>query len=225
MKIPPSNQGAKSKFYDTMLAELSKVPFGTYTKKDLECLMLHAFFEAGIVKTRKTRELANLLELNEQRVKSVLLDIRYKFQPDSMAANIDKVISEVLLAKPSKLVHENGNFVFALEDPVLKLDFEQAMKDLGYYSDTSFNKEIVKVRDFALVAFLFRRNNNDNTFADLQAMIKASRATEGDLLAAIRLEKSWLEIGKDMLNLAKEGYDKVELVMKLARFFTTGSFA
>jgi len=224
MKFPPVSSTKKAAFYDTLTAELAKVPFGTYTKKDLECLLLHALFEAQVLTTRRSRDLANLLELNEPRLKGLLLDIRYKFQSDSLKENLDRVVAEILHASPPKVVHENGAFVFAIEDPVLKVDFEQGMKDVGYYSDSSFNKEIVKVRDYALVAFLFRRNNDDHTFADLQRMVAAATANERDLLAKIQQKKTWLEIGRDVVGLAQDSYGKVEVLVKLARFFSTGAF-
>jgi hypothetical protein len=48
-----------------------------------------------------------------------------------------------------------------LEDPVLRLDLYQALKDIGYYGDTSFNRELVKVRDYALLALLLKFNGNE----------------------------------------------------------------
>ncbi len=225
MTVAPVDDAKKIRFFDLVLAELVKVPFGTYTKKDLDCLLLHAFREAGIVDTKQVRSLANALGINEQRAKSLLLDIRYKYLPDTKGDNIRKIVADIFAAQTTKVVHENSSFVFAIEDPVLKVDFEQGMKDVGYYSDTSFNKEIVKVRDYALIAFLFRMNNNDGTFAQLQAMTKAAKADERDLLAKIQLQKSWLEIAKDLLSLAQRAYDKVSLLSKLARFFSTGTFS
>jgi len=224
MKVPSAGGQDKQKFYDVVVSELQKVPFGTFTKKDLECLLLHAFLESSIIGTRKSRDLANLLEINETRLKSLLLDIRYKFQPDATAQNVERLIHDLLVAQTKKLVHENSQFLFVIEDPVVKVDFEQAMKEVGYYADSSFNKELVKVRDYALVAFLFRRNNNDGTFAGLQKMRKAAASDEKDLLSKIQLNKSWLEIGKDLLSLTKEGTEKIELLVKIAKFLTTGSF-
>jgi hypothetical protein len=225
MTVAPADDAKKIRFFDVVLAELAKVPFGTYTKKDLDCLLLHAFREAGIIDAGRLRGLANALGITEQRAKNLLLDIRYKYLPDTTGDNLQKIVADIFAARSTKVVHENGCYVFAIEDPVLKVDFEQGMKDVGYYSDTSFNKEIVKVRDYALIAFLFRMNNNDGTFAQLQAMTKAARADERDLMAKIQLQKTWLEIGRDLLSTAQHAYDKVSLLGKLAQFITTGKFA
>jgi hypothetical protein len=56
-------------------------------------------------------------------------------------------------------------------------------------------------------------------------MTRAAGAEERDLLAKIQLQKSWLEIGKDLLSAAQQAYEKVSLLGKLARFFTSGTFA
>jgi hypothetical protein len=225
VKLPRATAAEKERFYDIVVEQLQKVAFGTFTKKDLECLLLHAFLEASVLKTRRNRDLTNILEINETKLKSTLLEIRYKYLPDAKRQNIEKLIQEVFLAVPSRLVHENGHFVFAVEDPVVKIDFEQAMKEVGYYSDSSFNKEIVKVRDYALVAFLFRMNNNDHTFSDLQRMREVARTNEQDLLSKITLTKTWLEVGRDILEATKSGYEKVEVLVKLSKFFATGAFS
>jgi hypothetical protein len=59
--------------------------------------------------------------------------------------------------------------VFSVEDPVKKGDFFQAMKDNGFYADTSFSDEIIKVNDSALLSFLlaYDKDTNHSKFKEL----------------------------------------------------------
>jgi hypothetical protein len=56
---------------------------------------------------------------------------------------------------------KDGALSFVLEDPVLRLDFSQALKELGHYTDGSFNSELVRVKGYALLAFILKYGKAD----------------------------------------------------------------
>jgi hypothetical protein len=216
---------AKEKFFDFFFAEYEKLSFGSMAKRDLECLILHCLREAGLVDDSSNRALANALGINESRLKSYLVDIRYKYRADDMAENVRRLIDGLFAREGSKVSYEDGKYAFAIEDPVVKLDFEQAMKEVGYFADGSFNREIVRVKDYALIAFLFRWNRSDNTYDEFKALMKKTRASERELLAILSQPKSWLERGKEIINTVGAVYDKVLLLRKLAVLALTGTFS
>lgn len=228
MKIPKADAAGRAKFYTTLSEGLERVPFGTYTKKDLECLLLHAFIKAGIIGTERSRDMANILGINETKLKSYLVDIRYKYLADTSTESIKAIVNALFIGNLAKISHEriqgNGYFLFAIENPVHKIDFEQAMKDLGYFSDSSFNKEVVKVRDYALIDFLFKHHCRDDAGAALRAQLQQARADEQEWLKVIADEASWFDIGKRVLDVAGEAYDKLGLLRKIALLVSTGSF-
>jgi len=216
---------AKERFFDLFFAEYCKVPFGTIGKRDLECLLLHCLREAGLVDDSNNRALANSLGINESRLKGYLVDIRYKYRSDDMAANVRRLIEEIFAREGTKVSHEDGKYAFAIEDPVVKLDFEQAMKEVGYFADGSFNREVVRVRDYALVAFLFRYNRTDDTYDSFKSLQKKAQASEREMLEILSRPKTWLERGKDILDAVGGAYDKVALLRKLAMLALTGTFS
>ncbi len=216
---------AKESFFDLFFAEYAKLSFGSMAKRDLECLLLHCMRESGLLDDSSNRALANALGLNETRLKGYLVDARYKFRADDMAENVRKLIDGIFAREGTKVVHEDGRYLFAIEDPVVKLDFEEAMKDVGYFADGSFNRELVRVKDYALLAFLFRWNRSDDTYDAFKALQKKASASEKELLDILAREKSWLERGKDLLEALGGAYDKVVLLRKLAALALTGTLA
>jgi hypothetical protein len=216
---------AKERFFDLFFAEYGKVPFGTIGKRDLECLILHCLREAGLVDDGSNRSLANALGINESRLKGYLVDIRYKYRSDDMTANVRALIDGIFAREGTKIAHEDGKYAFAIEDPVVKLDFEQAMKEVGYFSDGSFNREVVRVRDYALIAFLFRWNRSDDSYDSFKALQKKAASSEGELVEILSRPKTWLERAKDLLEAVGGAYDKVALLRKLAILALTGKIA
>jgi hypothetical protein len=163
----------KTAFFDGLFAELVKVPFGAIGKRDMECLLLSLMKKHDIGTWTANRDAANALGINETRLKGYLIDMRYKFGDDEKDANVRAIIEDIFIAGHTKVLYEQEKrqFVFAVEDPVRQQDFFQAMKDKGFYSDTSFNREIVKVKDAALLAFLLDYDN-DKTHAKFKALVK-----------------------------------------------------
>jgi len=215
---------AKERFFDLFFAEYGKLPFGSMAKRDLECLLLHCMRESGLVDDSSNRSLANALGINETRLKGYLVDTRYKYRADDMTENVRKLIDGIFAREGTKVVHEDGKYLFAIEDPVVKLDFEEAMKDVGYFADGSFNREVVRVKDYALIAFLFRWNRSDDTYDSFKALQKKASASERELLEILSREKTWLDRGKDLLEALGGAYDKVVLLRKLAALALTGTF-
>jgi hypothetical protein len=152
MKAYNIDTNAKAQFFDSLFRELNKYPFGSMPKRDLDCLLLHLMRESGVI-SGANRDMANSLGINEQRLKSYILDGRYKYGEDKKAENIQTII-EGMKQGSIKLDNEDGKYTFVLDDPIQRDDFSQALKDIGYFDDTSFNRELVKVKDYALFAFL-----------------------------------------------------------------------
>ena len=63
--------------------------------------------------------------------------------------------------KSQNISYEDNWFIFAEENPVLREDFVQAMKNKGYYTDTSHNKEIIKVKAVAILDFLTEKKDEN----------------------------------------------------------------
>ena len=53
----------------------------------------------------------------------------------------------------TKVSIDGDYLVFLEEDPVIKADFVQSLKDEGFYTDSSFNNELIKVKLSSFLCF------------------------------------------------------------------------
>lgn len=145
----------KTAFFDDFFMEFSRMPFGSMAKRDLECYLLTLLDKHELIPTESNRAAANSLGINESRLKNYRLDGRYKYQKDNKDANVRQVL-DMIIGETIRPESKGDTVQFALENPVWRADLFQALKDLGYYADTGFNAELVKIRDYAFLALLVR---------------------------------------------------------------------
>ncbi|GHV54878.1 hypothetical protein AGMMS49579_16330 [Spirochaetia bacterium] len=205
-------------FFDTFC----KVPFGSLSKRDIECLILKLLIEHKMVNTGSNRLMADALGINETRLKGYLVDAWYKFGTDQKDENVESIIKDVFINKSTKILHDNGQYLFVVEDPIKKLDFEQKMKDIGFYSDTSFNREIVKVKDTALLAFLFELDK-DKKHEKFKTLITQNKSIEKEALDIYNSTKSiqekcekYLKIALKIVGAAGDAIPAVALLKNIA---------
>jgi hypothetical protein len=192
----------KAAFFDGFFTEFCKVPFGSMTKRDMECLLLKLLYDHALINSASNRQAANALGINETRLKGYLVDTRYKYRPDVLAENIEKIIGCLHDGKKLAVNLEKDGFLsFVLEDPVLRLDLAQALKDIGHYADTSFNSELVKVKNYALLALLLKHRGEDKAL--YKAIAEQAGENKNALSAYLRKQTTWLERGKGIFEYVK----------------------
>ena len=207
----------KAAFFDGFFAEFQKVPFGSMSKRDMECLLIKLMYDHALIDTASNRRAANALGVNETRLKGYLVDTRYKFRTDaSLEQSIDRIIA--MLRSGETLAVNQGageDFCFVLEDPVLRLDLDQALKDIGLYADTSFNRELVKVRKAALLALLLNRRGADKGLYTAIAAVGGEH--EKRLAGYLRTPAPPQEKGEKVWAYIKEhGLDFLQIVLSIA---------
>ena len=173
----------KSAFFDGFFAEYGRLPFGSMTKRDMECLLIKLLCDGGLIDTAANRRAANALGINETRLKGYLVDARYKYRADALETNIKKILASLHGGNGERLRlsdEKDGSFSFVLEDPVLRLDFFQALKELGYYAEGGFNAELVRVKGCALLALALEYGEED------PGMYKAIAGKAGENEKALR---------------------------------------
>lgn len=144
------------KFFTDFFSEFKKFPFGSMPKRDLDCLIFHLLEKYNLAEGNTNREKAYNLNINETKLKSYIVDSNAKYGKRNQDENVSAVISKI--KGGTKVLVEGDCIVFFEENPVVKADFIQALKDEGFYTDTSFNKEIIKVRVSSFLAFSLSKN-------------------------------------------------------------------
>jgi hypothetical protein len=195
----------KAAFFDGFFAEFCKVPFGSMGKRDLECLLIKLLYDRRLIETAANRQAANALGINETRLKGYLVDARYKYRADSLGTSVNRILAMLAGENGERLVlndEKDGTFSFVLEDPVLRLDLSQALKDVGYYADGSFNTEVVRVKNYALLALLLQWRQADERL--YKAIAERAGEHEKDLRAYIRKNTTPLEWAKKAFEYVKD---------------------
>ncbi|MGI5097750.1 hypothetical protein IZU27_09580 [Treponema socranskii] len=138
-------------FSKDLFEELQKHPFGSMPKRDLDCLLFFLFEKHGLLEGKNNREKAQNLQINETRLKSYILDANAKYGKDEKAKNLVKLLQK--MGDGTKVSIDGDYLVFLEEDPVIKADFVQSLKDEGFYTDSSFNNELIKVKLSSFLCF------------------------------------------------------------------------
>jgi DNA-binding CsgD family transcriptional regulator len=185
-----TDANTKSAFFDAFFREYAKVPLGVMGKRDMECLILHLLLDGKILPVSTNRELANVLGINESKLKGYLVDLRFKYKDDNKDENVRSVLDDIFVNGEKNVLHEGDKFVFSVEDPVKRMDFALAMKERGYYTDTSFNQEIVKVNVAAFFDFLTFKDSEDGR-AKMIALLKTSKTNEAKIAEIFETTKDW----------------------------------
>ncbi|UTD12419.1 hypothetical protein HO345_05230 [Treponema denticola] len=147
-------------FSRDLFEELQKHPFGSMPKRDLDCLLFFLFEKHGLLKGKTNREKAQNLQINETRLKSYILDANAKYGTDKKTENLAKLLKK--MGDDTKVAIDGDYLVFLEEDPVVKADFVQSLKDEGFYTDSSFNNELIKVKLSSFLCFAKNKNLLNN---------------------------------------------------------------
>ena len=214
MNIKDGNKETfKQDFFDGFFNEFKKYPFGSMSKRDLECLIFSLMDENGLIEGSNNRDKAYNLGINTTRLNSYMVDANVKFGKKADENSITEMILNKLQSK--SVSYEDNCFIFAEENPVLREDFIQAMKNKGYYTDTSHNKEIIKVKAVAILDFL-------TDSKDTKLLKELSNKTEFEnqkLKDYFISQKSWKDIAKDVFEILKDSDgDAIKLLMAAAQY-------
>jgi hypothetical protein len=208
----------KAAFFDGFFAEFCKVPFGSMGKRDMECLLIKMLYDRSLIETAANRQAANALGINETRLKGYLADARYKYRADSLEANITRILAMLAGENGERLAlndEKDGTFTFVLEDPVLRLDLSQALKALGHYTDGSFNSELVRIKNYALLALLLKYGKADERL--YKAIAERAGEHEKDLRAYPKKTTSPLAWTKKVFEYVTENHlELIGLVLNVA---------
>ena len=89
------------------------------------------------------------------------------------------------------------------------------MKNKGYYTDTSHNKEIIKVKAVAILDFL-TETKDENLLTQLASKAEFENQKLKDYFIS---QKTWKDISKDLFVILKESEkDAITLLMTAAQY-------
>ena len=203
----------KTAFFDVFFGEYAKYSFGGMPKRDLDTLIFHALIESKILSEEmKNRAIANLLSISETKAKAFLLERSYKFLSDKREENACKIL-ERIASGDTNIVRLDGMIVFVVENPVARADLEYILKEeLGYFIDSSFNKEIVKINEAAFLAFVLKFYSGKSE--EFRAKLLSEFSGQKEITALLDADKNWMEKAQEFVKKGETVTSVFELVKK-----------
>lgn len=127
-------------FASTFLAGLARAPLGSLSKSEIDYLAFVSLVDAGVVSIDAPAfELAQLLEVTPAKVSTFVYQYRVRTQsPETLLDDLASAI--VIVSLPA-----DGNVVLNVEDRYWRETLVARLKNVGVYTDTSFNRERVTV--------------------------------------------------------------------------------
>lgn len=148
--------------------------FGTLPKKEIEIYLYFLLSQTDAIKNKSNYEIANILKINESKVKSLRLDSSIKYSPVNSQDALKKLAKMFFETYQTKLDIDDDYIQFGLEDPVLKREFENAVKQLGRHVEYTLNKEVLRVKASTFLAmFISNFDDINKKFAEtVKTLIK-----------------------------------------------------
>lgn len=186
--------------FTDFLKEFQKFPFGSMQKRDLDCLIFHLFEKYKLIEGNSNRQKAYNLNISETKLKSYIIDSNAKYSKSNQEENLKIIFSK--LADETKVSVDGDYLVFVEENPVIKADFIQSLKDEGFYTDSSFNKELLKVKIASFISFALSKN-----IADKEKILKIINDAKSENEKITDFEnsmKDYKKIANDVFAILKE---------------------
>ncbi len=143
-------------FCTELFEELQKHPFASMPKRDSDCLLFFLLEKRGLIPGKNNWEKAKSLGINETKLKSYILDSHAKYgkeDNEEKENNLNALLNKI--KNDSSKVSIDGDYlIIPEENPIIKADFIQSLKEEGFYTDGSFNNELIKVKVASFLSFI-----------------------------------------------------------------------
>ena len=144
----------KVKFAENILEELSKLPFGSLPKSELELILLHSIIESnGGYDNINRIEFQSALKLTQTKFKNKLLEAQLRF--DKTNIKVEEYLKKNIIEKDiDELIIEDKYLILYISNPLLLDNLKTYLDSKQIINDTSFNKNIVKIENKGLLKIL-----------------------------------------------------------------------
>lgn len=195
-----NGESTAERFCRDFLCELQKSPFGSMPKRDIECLLFYLFEKYELVEGKTNREKAFNLNLNESRLKTYMADSYAKYGKNMQKEHCKQVL-EKLASHKTKAVIDGDYLIFLEENPVLQRDFIQSLKDMGFFTDSSFNRELIRVKLTSFIYFALQEQLLN--ISAINEIIKTDKRAKAALEQSMNAGKNLQEIAGDIWQIIK----------------------
>ena len=144
------------KFINNFFNELSKLPFGSLPKTELELIILHSIIESqGGYDNLNTisRNLQRELKISQTKFRNKVLEAQLRFDTNSI--DVEDYLRKTIVENDiSNLIFDDKFLMLYISNPLLLNDIKTYFDSKEIINDTSFNKNLVKIEKRGLLKIL-----------------------------------------------------------------------
>ncbi len=165
----------KEKFTGNLLREISKLPFGSLPKAELELAILHSIIEAygGYDELNKNSLfIQRELMLTQTKFKNKVLEAQLRF--DTSRIEPVEFFKEIIFLKEfSDLLFEENYLLIYLSNPFKRDTLKTYLDSIEVLNDASFNNGIIRIHSKGVLKILSKTLNKSELTKIESKIIKA----------------------------------------------------
>jgi len=179
------DEKAAKLFTKQFLQKYLSLGFGNLPKKEIDILVFGLLSRLKILEEKNSYEIAAELQIDETRLRRLLLDASLRTEKNTLRASIRK-IQDGIFNDPPKIQPEfkDDTITILIDDPVVKRDFVQALRVTGYSYDQNLNPERLAIPVYVFVAVLCKYD--DELYKHLKEKTRAQLSKQNEFESAYR---------------------------------------
>lgn len=196
-----ANEEVKKKFSEAFFEGYLKPAFGSKSKTEIDILVFTSLISAGALDpVAPIYDIARSLNITPSRVRTLLLT----WQLRSSNTNLNLKIELINALKKTRFAKDNNYLAFGIESPLLREEIIAQLKQKGFYADTTFSREIIRLPIDGFIEFI-------KMYIDIEAFEKVQQKLVADKLLP---ESSFKALAKAVLvKIAEKGAGKIGSAM------------
>jgi hypothetical protein len=193
----------KENFSKEFIERYSKAGFGSMNKNDFEVMIYDLLRRYGNLKDKTNYQASILLQIPESKIKRLAYeaDLKYgNYQQDDIKKNFFEIIAK------SKFHPDKNKIQFVIENKFLRNSISAKLKELGHFSDSSFNSEIISIHIEAFIDLLesyYPEESINKIINECKKTIKAEKGEEITFKLIMRkfIERLAKQAGQQIINI------------------------
>ena len=168
-----------SLFVKEFLDKYLSLGFGNLPKKEIDILVFGLLNRYGYLKGKNNYEIARELQIDESRLRRLLLDASLRTDKNSnFQDSIKALYKELGKSIKPEIDADHKTVVMLITNPMQKRDFIHAVKLLGYSYDANLNPERIELPIHVFAAVFWQYNEDvQKQFAKLMTETLKTQTT------------------------------------------------
>lgn len=125
--------------------------FGTMNKGELETLIFHLLRKDESFRKMSIFDLSRTLQIPETKVRKLIYDSDLRYGK----TDNEYVVTEFFkYLRQGKFQSESNKIMFPIDNKVVRSAIDDKLRSLGYFSDTSFNRDVFSIQIDAFIELI-----------------------------------------------------------------------